>query len=149
MLHQIEVNPKFRLNLDINPETLEGLEYEWIQNNPETDEPKKDFDFHADIIEEMSNFLGIPSFEHHDFDSTTPLFYAKWEDNIEQYWRAENEDMIVWDFERNIHKHRYTVTFQPKSLKGMHLIALYLVHAAQQEWFMDVDNEDNFRDSLT
>lgn len=142
------INPNYRLNLDINPETLEEMENIWINENPEeTDDPKRYFDFYQDIVDEMSSFLGVSSFEHHEFDSKEPLYYKKWDERIEQYWKGENEDLIIWDFEGNIHKHRYTVTFQPKTMKGMHLLSLYLVYAAQQEWFMDVDNEEHFRET--
>lgn len=142
----INLHPILQLNLEINLETLEEWEENWIRNHPEeTKEPKKYFDFYQDIIEYMSNFLHVSSFAHHEFESLEPLFYARWDEMIEQYWKGETEDLIIWDFEGNNHKHRYTVTFQPKTIKGMYLISLYLLYAAKQEWFMEVNSDVLFR----
>lgn len=136
----------FKINLDVNPETFEEWEKQWLEEHPsEKVEPKRYYDFYDELIEGILGYFQLDGFENHDYDTDTPLYYVSFDYKIEQYWKAENEDVIIWDFEGNMYKHRYTITFSPKTLKGLHLISSYLLSIQEEEWFMEINTDKLFR----
>ncbi|WP_121616838.1 hypothetical protein [Virgibacillus halodenitrificans] len=140
----IAMNVNWKINLDVNPETFEEWEREWIENHPSVQEPKRHSDFYDEVIREISSHFWLTEFEHYDTDD--PLYYTSYDGKIiEQYWKAESEDVIVLDFENNIFKHRYTITFIPKTLKGLYMISSYLLSIQEKQWFMEINTDDLFK----
>lgn len=142
---QIPLKTDLKINLDINPETFFEWEEKWLEKNPNAIEPKRYFDFYDDITHQIQEHFKLDGFKYHGYDTEEPLHYVNFDDRIEQYWKAENEDVIVWDFESNLFKHRYTITFSAKTLKGLYLISSYLLSILEEDWFMEINTDIVFK----